>query len=145
VARSEEMQHARRLMERPSVYLDYAATSPVDPRVVDTMARCLSTEGVFANPSSAHLYGAAARRVVEEARQKIAARVGAAANDILFTSGATESNNLALKGVLAASPKARRHLVTTRIEHKSVLDTARALEAAGGVAVTYVDCDRNGV
>src|SRR5690606_22819844 len=116
VPRSQEMQHPRRLMERPSVYLDYAATSPVDPRVVDAMTRCLSSEGAFANPSSTHLYGAAARRIVEEARQRIAARIGAAAGDLVFTSGATESNNLALKGVLAAAPKGRRHLVTTRIE-----------------------------
>jgi cysteine desulfurase len=131
-------------MERRVVYLDYAATSPVDPRVAEDMSGCLMPDGVFANPSSAHGHGAEARRLVERARAVIAARVGADPDDIVFTSGATESNNLALKGVLAGAPPGHRHLVTTRIEHKSVLDTARALEAAGCTA-TYVECDARGV
>lgn len=130
-------------MER-SVYLDYAATSPVDPRVAERMLRCLTADGAFGNPSSAHRHGAAAMRLVEQARDSVCARVGAEPAGLVFTSGATEANNLALKGVLADAPAERRQLVTTRIEHKSVLDTARALEAAG-CEVSWVDCDTRGV
>src|SRR5690606_4775640 len=85
-----------------------------------------------------------AARIVGRARIVVAARVGAEPDGLVFTSGATEANNLALKGVLAAAPAARRHLVTTRIEHKTVLDTAAALEA-DGVAVTYVEPDADGI
>jgi cysteine desulfurase len=122
------------------IYLDYAATAPLDPAVAAAMTDCMTHE--FANPSSVHEPGRRARRLVEHARAQVAARVGAPAERILFTSGATESNNLALQGTLRGG-RARPHLVTSRIEHKSVLDTARALEAAG-VAVTYVDCDAGG-
>jgi cysteine desulfurase len=121
------------------IYLDYAATSPLDPAVVEAMHVCLTHE--FGNPSSLHAAGRRARRLVEHARESIAARVGAAPERLVFTSGATEANNLALAGVLDG--RSRPHLVTTRIEHKSVLDTARALEARG-VAVTYVDCEPSG-
>ncbi|HEX7081401.1 MAG TPA: cysteine desulfurase family protein [Gammaproteobacteria bacterium] len=131
-------------MTRRAIYLDYAATSPVDPRVAAEMSRCLTADGTFANPSSAHLMGAEARRLVDRARTTIAARIGGEAEGIVFTSGATEANNLALRGVLAAAPDGARHLVTTRIEHKSVLDTAAALEAAG-FDVTYVPCGADGV
>ena len=127
-------------MGRPEIYLDYAATAPLDPAVGAAMMDCMTHE--FANPSSVHEPGRRARRRVEEARERIAARVGASPERIFFTSGATESNNLALKGVLHGA-QGRRHLVTSRIEHKSVLDTARAL-AQAGVAVTYVDCDAGG-
>jgi cysteine desulfurase len=123
------------------IYLDYAATSPLDPAVLDVMSECLRTE--FGNPSSRHAPGRRARALVERARAQVGARVGAAPERIFFTSGATEANNLALFGVLAPFRGARAHLVTSRIEHKSVLDTARALEAAG-VAVSYVDADANG-
>jgi cysteine desulfurase len=126
-------------MSGEEIYLDYAASSPVDPRVVVAMTDCLATS--FANPASQHAPGRRARALVETAREAIAARVGAPAERIFFTSGATEANNLALKGVLAGRRAA--HLVTSRIEHRSVLDPARALEAAG-VAVTYVDCDARG-
>ena len=125
---------------RAEIYLDYAATSPLDPAVAAEMTDCMTRE--FANPSSAHEPGRRARRLVETAREQVAARVGAPAERIVFTSGATESNNLALKGALRGG-RARPHLVTSRIEHKSVLDTAHALEGAG-VAVTYVDCDAGG-
>ena len=107
------------------------------------MLGCLGADGTFANPSSTHAMGRAAARIVAQARVRIAARVGADPDGIVFTSGATEANNLALAGVLGAS-RQRRHLVTTLIEHKSVLDTARALEAAG-VEVTYVRCGPNGI
>jgi cysteine desulfurase len=131
-------------MKRRTIYLDHAATTPVDAAVVDAMLRCLGPAGTFANASSAHGPGREAARVVAEAQVAVAARVGADSQGLIFTSGATEANNLALKGVIAAAPRDRRHIVTTRIEHKSVLDTAGALERAGA-SVTYVECGANGV
>jgi cysteine desulfurase len=122
-------------MASREIYLDYAATAPLDPAVAAAMHECLVHE--FGNPSSLHAPGRRARRLVEAARASVAARVGTPSERLVFTSGATESNNLALAGVLRRSRNRRVHLVTSRIEHKSVLDTARALEAAG-VAVTYV-------
>jgi cysteine desulfurase len=123
------------------IYLDYAATTPLDPAVAAAMRDCL--EHVHGNPSSQHAAGRRARALVETARAEIAARVGAPAERIFFTSGATEANNLALKGLLlpgGSISRAGAHLVTSTIEHKSVLDAARALEALG-VAVTYVAAD----
>jgi cysteine desulfurase len=127
-------------VRRPEIYLDYAATAPLDPAVAAEMMDCMTRE--FANPSSVHEPGRRARRRVEQARERVAARVGASSERIFFTSGATESNNLALQGVLRGK-RGRPHLVTSRIEHKSVLDTARAL-AQAGVAVSYVDCEADG-
>jgi len=117
------------------IYLDYAATAPLDPAVAAAMHECMLSE--FANPSSSHAAGRRARALVEAARERVAARVGAPSERVIFTSGATESNNLALAGVLRRSRNRRVHLVTSRIEHKSVLDVARGLEASG-VAVTFV-------
>jgi cysteine desulfurase len=128
-------------MTAQEIYLDYAATSPVDPVVAAAMADCLATS--YANPSSTHAAGRRARALVEAAREQIAARVGASPEHIVFTSGATEANNLALAGTVRQSANPRPHLVTSRIEHKSVLDTARALEGSG-VAVTYVECGHDG-
>jgi cysteine desulfurase len=128
-------------MSGGEIYLDYAATAPLDPAVTAAMLECLQTE--FANPSSQHAAGRRARALVEAARVAVAARVGAVPERLLFTSGATESNNLALAGVLRRERGAPLHLVTSRLEHKSVLDTARALEA-DGVAVTYVPAERGG-
>ena len=128
-------------MSDQEIYLDYAATSPVDPSVTAAMLECLQHE--FGNPSSQHAAGRRAWRLVEVARATVAARVGAAPERLTFTSGATEANNLALKGVLRRQRTARPHLVTSRIEHKSVLDAARALESEG-VAVTYVDAEVDG-
>ena len=128
-------------MSDHEIYLDYAATSPIDPAVRDAMLECLQHE--FGNPSSQHAAGRRARRLVDAARAAVAARVGASPEQLLFTSGATEANNLALQGVLRRQRGARPHLVTSRIEHKSVLDTARALEAEG-VDVTYVDAEADG-
>ena len=122
--------------------MDYAATAPVDPAVLDAMTQCLRT--AYANPSSQHPAGRRARTLVEAARAQVAARVDAAPEQIVFTSGATESNNLALQGMLARGGADRSQLVTSRIEHRSVLDTARALQAAG-VEVTYLDCNEHGV
>jgi len=131
-------------MTRRPIYLDHAATTPVDPAVAAEMMRCVGPDGPFANPSSSHAMGRAAARVVERARRVVAARIGADPAGLVFTSGATEANNLAIKGVIAAAPADCRHLVTTRIEHKSVLDTAAAVERDGG-AVTYVGCDAAGL
>jgi cysteine desulfurase len=128
-------------MTSREIYLDYAATAPLDHRVIAAMHDCMTRE--YGNPSSLHAAGRRARALVEAAREAVAARVGAPSDRLIFTSGATESNNLALAGVLRRSRNRRVHLVTTRIEHKSVLDTARALEA-GGVAVTYVAAERGG-
>ena len=128
----------------PILYFDNAATTPVDPRVVEAMTACLTAAGEFANPASRHAPGARAKRLVEEARAAIGARVNAPPERILFTSGATEANNLALKGALRARTAERRHLITTRIEHKSVTESARAL-AGEGVEVTYLDCDAQGI
>jgi cysteine desulfurase len=128
-------------MSSGEIYLDYAATAPLDPQVAHAMHECLTRE--FGNPSSLHAAGRRARALVDAARASVAARVGVASERIVFTSGATESNNLALQGVLRRSRNRRVHLVTSRIEHKSVLDVARALES-GGVAVTYVAASAGG-
>jgi cysteine desulfurase len=117
------------------IYLDYAATAPLDPAVSAAMHDCMLRE--FGNASSQHAAGRRARALVEAARAAVAARVGAPSEGIVFTSGATESNNLALQGVLRRSRGRRVHLVTSRIEHKSVLDVAHSLEASG-VTVTRV-------
>lgn len=131
------------MMDR-SIYLDYAATTPLDPRVLDAMLPYLSGEGVFANPASSHAPGFAARDAVERARAQVAALIGAEASEIIWTSGATESNNLAIKGALEFRGLRDAHLVTARTEHKCVLDTARYLETLG-LRVTYLKPDRRGV
>ena len=123
------------------IYLDYAATAPLDPLVAAAMSECMLRE--FGNPSSQHAAGRRARALVETARAAVAARVGAPSERIVFTSGATESNNLALQGVLRRSRGRRVHLVTSRIEHKSVLDVAHALQASG-VTVTEVPATAGG-
>ena len=130
-------------MNRP-IYLDHHATTPVDPRVVEAMLPYLGEE--FGNASSStHAYGWRAEAAVEDARGRIAAAIGAAEpGEIVFTSGTTESDNLALQGVARAAPRGRDHLVTTAIEHHAVLDTCRALESAG-FSVTYVPVDANGL
>ncbi|MGE7956553.1 cysteine desulfurase family protein [Pseudomonas sp. NPDC089530] len=130
--------------ERP-LYFDYAATTPVDERVIQVMVECLGFTGNFGNPaSSSHAFGQQARRSVELARQQVAQLVGAAPEQIVWTSGATESNNLALKGVAQARGVSGGHVVTSQIEHKAILDTASQLQAAG-VAVTYLVPDRDGL
>ncbi len=131
-------------MTTRDVYLDYAATTPVDPAVAAAMAECLERDGDFANPSSTHSFGRAAAQRVETARAQIAERIGATAESIILTSGATESDNLALQGVMHACRERGNHLITARTEHKAVLDTAAALERRG-YAVTYLDCDSDGL
>ncbi len=121
---------------RKVVYLDYAATTPVDPRVAQKMSACLLVEGNFGNPASrSHVYGWQAEEAVEEARTQVAKLINADPREIVWTSGATESDNLAIKGV--ADGAAKRHIVTSAIEHKAVLDTCKYLETKG-FEVTYL-------
>ncbi len=126
-------------MVKKPVYLDYAATTPVDPRVAEKMMQCLNMDGNFGNPASrSHVFGWRAEEAVEVAREQVAALVGADPREIVWTSGATESNNLAIKGAAHFYQGKGRHLVTSRIEHKAVLDTCRQLEREG-FSVTYLD------
>lgn len=125
-------------MKRP-IYLDYAATTPVDPRVADRMMQFLTMDGVFGNPASrSHGYGWQAEEAVEHARQQVADLIKADPREIVWTSGATEANNLALKGVAHFYQKKGKHIITSKIEHKAVLDTCRQLEDEG-FEVTYLD------
>lgn len=126
-----------------AVYLDYAATTPVDPAVATEMAACLTESGDFGNASSTHVFGRRAAARVETARAQVAALIGAEPDEITFTSGATESNNLAVLGVARANADRGRHIVTTRIEHKAVLDPCKRLEREG-FTVTYLTPDRQG-
>jgi cysteine desulfurase len=126
-----------------AVYLDYAATTPVDPTVATEMAACLTESGDFGNASSTHVFGRRAAARVETARAQVAALIGAEPDEITFTSGATESNNLAVLGVSRANADRGRHIVTTRIEHKAVLDPCKRLEREG-FTVTYLTPDRQG-
>lgn len=125
-------------MNTRPLYFDYAATTPVDERVIQVMIECLGFHGNFGNPaSSSHAFGQQARQTVEQARRQVAELVGAQAGQIVWTSGATESNNLALKGVAQARGVSGGHIITSQIEHKAILDTARQLQDAG-IAVTYL-------
>ncbi|CAH0647963.1 aminotransferase class V-fold PLP-dependent enzyme [Pseudomonas juntendi] len=131
-------------MPNAPLYFDYAATTPVDDRVVETMLACLGRQANFGNPaSSGHAYGQAARSAVDQARQQVAERIGAPAEALVWTSGATESNNLALKGV-ANGIDHPGHLVTSLLEHKAVLDTVAELERQGW-AVTRLAPDARGL
>lgn len=127
-----------------AVYLDYAATTPVAPSVAEEMSRFLGSGGVFGNPASKHAFGREAEMAVENARRSVADLIGAEPSEIVWTSGATESDNLAIKG-LALSENARGgHIVTSAAEHKAVLDTVRFLETRG-FSATYLKPDRGGV
>ncbi len=118
------------------IYLDYAATTPVDPRVAQKMSDCLLVNGNFGNPASdSHLYGWEAAEAVEVARTQVAALINADPREIVWTSGATESDNLALKGI--AEKSSGGHILTSAIEHKAVLDSCAALEERG-YRVTYL-------
>jgi cysteine desulfurase len=114
-----------------AVYLDYAASWPVHPEVAAAMAACLGPGGPHANPSSAHPEGRRAAAAIERAREQVAALVGAAPSSIVFTSGATEADNLAVLGAARAGRSRGRHLVTSRTEHKAVIDACRQLEQEG--------------
>ena len=118
-------------MSATPLYLDYAATTPVDRAVARAMSECLTTDGDFGNPSSTHAYGRAAAARIAQARLQVAELVGAQPAEIVFTSGATESNNLAILGCARGNADRGRHLVTSRTEHKSVLDAFHRLEKEG--------------
>lgn len=126
------------------IYLDHAATTPLDPRVREAMLTSLDAQEHFGNPASDHALGRRARAAVEVARGEVAALLGATAEEIVWTSGATESNNLAIKGALEFRGRQGAHLVTSRVEHKSVLDTCRYLETQG-VRVTYLRPQPDGI
>lgn len=126
------------------IYLDYAATTPVDPRVAEKMQACLTRDGVFGNPASLHDYGREARRAVDTAREQVAALIHADASEIIWTSGATESSNLALKGAARLYQRKGKHIVTMKTEHKAVLDTCQYLEKEG-YFVTYLAPESNGL
>lgn len=131
-------------MAHDPIYLDYAATTPVDPAVAARMAECLTAAGDFGNASSAtHVFGQRAAARIGTARAQVAALIGAQPEEITFTSGATESNNLAILGLIRANADRGRHIVTTRTEHKAVLDPCKRLEREGFV-VTYLTPDRDG-
>jgi cysteine desulfurase len=125
------------------IYMDYSATTPIDPRVADAMIPFLREQ--FGNPASrSHAYGWSAEAAVEEARANVAALVGADPREIIWTSGATESNNLALKGAANFYKTKGKHIITVKTEHKSVLDTVRELERQGFEA-TYLEPQDNGL
>ncbi|MGZ8254486.1 MAG: aminotransferase class V-fold PLP-dependent enzyme, partial [Burkholderiaceae bacterium] len=123
------------------IYLDYSATTPVDPRVVDAMVPWLRQN--FGNPASrSHAFGWEAEKAVENARAQVAALVNCDPRELIWTSGATESINLALKGVAHFNQEKGKHLITVKTEHKATLDTMRELEREG-FEVTYMDVEPN--
>jgi cysteine desulfurase len=127
------------------IFLDYSATTPVDPRVAKLMCDCLTQEGNFGNPASrSHVYGWQAEEAVENARRQVADLINADPREIVWTSGATESDNLAIKGVAHFYHKKGKHIITSKIEHKAVLDTCRQLEREG-FEVTYLDPTTDGI
>ncbi len=129
---------------RTPIYLDYSSTTPVDPQVAEAMSRCLTADGIFANPASrSHRFGWEAEQAVEEARNQLADLIAADPREIIFTSGATESDNLAIKGVAERHQQRGRHIVTSAVEHKAVLDTCAHLEHEG-FEVTYLQPGADG-
>ncbi len=127
------------------IYLDYSATTPVDPRVAEKMMGYLTPDGHFGNPASrSHAFGWAADEAVKEARKQVAELINADPREIIWTSGATESDNLALKGVAHFNRRKGKHIVTCKTEHKAVLDSCRQLEREG-FEVTYLDPEPNGL
>jgi cysteine desulfurase len=123
------------------IYLDYNATTPHDPEVIAAMRPFLEHE--FGNPSSSHWYGIAPKRAVQTARKQVASLIGCRPQELIFTSGGTESNNQALKGVALAYQEKGRHIITSQIEHPAILEVCRLLEQSGFV-VTYLPVDNSG-
>ena len=127
------------------IYLDYAATCPVDERVAKKMMEYLTIDGVFGNPASrSHKFGWQAEEAVDIARNQIADLIGADSREIVFTSGATEADNLAIKGAAHFYQTKGKHIITCKTEHKAVLDTCRQLEREG-FEVTYLDPEEDGL
>ena len=132
-------------MPKQPIYMDYAATTPVAPEAAEKMATCLTMDGVFGNPASrSHKYGWQAEELVDIARHQVADLIHADAREIVFTSGATESDNLALKGVAHFHADKGKHIVSVRTEHKAVLDPCAQLEKEG-FEVTYLDVKEDGL
>ena len=132
-------------MQGNQFYFDYASTTPVDPRVAKRMIEFMSVDGHFGNPGSrSHSFGWKADEAVEKARMQVASLVGADPREIVWTSGATESDNLAIKGAARFYESKGKHIITSKIEHKAVLDPCRQLEREG-FDVTYIDPDETGV
>ena len=127
------------------IYFDYASTTPADPRVVKKMQECLSLDGNFGNPASrSHAFGWKAEEAAEEARSNVAELVNCDPREIVWTSGATESDNLAIKGAALFNKSKGNHIITSKVEHKAVLDSCRQLERQG-FEVTYLDPGSNGI
>jgi cysteine desulfurase len=127
------------------IYFDYSATCPVDPRVAEKMAQYMTMDGIFGNPASrSHRFGWQAEEAVDTAREQIADLLNADSREIIFTSGATESDNLAIKGTAHFYGKQGKHIITCKTEHKAVLDTCRQLEREG-YEVTYLEPEPNGL
>ena len=127
------------------IYMDYAATTPVDPRVAEKMMQYLTPNGIFGNPASrSHKFGWQAEEAVDIARNQIADLIGADSREIVFTSGATEADNLAIKGAAHFNKAKGKHIITCKTEHKAVLDTCRQLEREG-YEVTYLAPESNGI
>jgi len=133
------------MTKQSTIYLDYASTTPVDPRVASRMMEFLTPDGEFGNPASrSHRYGWKADEAVEEARSHVANLVNCDPREIVWTSGATEADNLAIKGVARFYKSKGNHIITSKIEHKAVLDPCRQLEREG-FEVTYLDPDEGGI
>ncbi|MEI8596354.1 IscS subfamily cysteine desulfurase [Photobacterium sp. Hal280] len=127
------------------IYLDYSATCPVDPRVAEKMVQCMTMDGNFGNPASrSHRFGWQAEEAVDNAREQVADLLNADPREIVFTSGATESDNLAIKGIAHFYGKKGKHIITCKTEHKAVLDPCRQLEREG-YEVTYLEPESNGL
>ena len=127
------------------IYLDYSATTPVDERVAEKMAQYLTIDGIFGNPASrSHPFGWKAEEAVNQARAQVAALINADPKEIVWTSGATESDNLAIKGAAHFHQRKGKHIITCKTEHKAVLDTCRHLEREG-FEITYLDPEENGL
>jgi len=127
------------------IYLDYSATTPADSRVAEKMAACMTIDGDFGNPASrSHVFGWKSDELVNEARQHVAALINADPKEIVWTSGATESDNLAIKGAAHFYQHKGKHIITCKTEHKAVLDTCRQLEREG-FEVTYLDPEASGL
>jgi cysteine desulfurase len=127
------------------IYLDYSSTTPVDPRVAEKMAECLTLEANFGNPASrSHMFGWKAEEAVETARKNVADLINCDPREIVWTSGATEADNLAIKGVAHFHSKKGKHIITSKIEHKAVLDSCRHLEREG-FEITYLEPGSDGL
>lgn len=128
-----------------AIYLDYAATTPADPLVIDLMLQYLGKDDDFGNPASdSHIYGHRSRVAVERAREQVADLIAARPDEIIWTSGATEANNLAIKGVVEKSGNGKPHIITSALEHKATLDTCQYLEGKG-ISITYLHPTPDGI